>query len=42
MEVTVLGMNGPFPAAGGATSGYLVCGKTTRVAMDLGDRKSVV
>lgn len=36
MEVTVLGMNGPFPAAGGATSGYLVCGKATRMAMDLG------
>lgn len=36
MEVTVLGMNGPFPAADGATSGYLVRGKATRVAMDLG------
>ena len=36
MELTVLGMNGPFPAANGATSGYLVSGEKTRVAMDLG------
>ena len=36
MELTVLGMNGPFPAANGATSGYLVRGEKTRVAMDLG------
>lgn len=36
MELTVLGMNGPFPAANGATSGYLVRGEKTRVAMDMG------
>lgn len=36
MELTVLGMNGPFPAANGATSGYLMRGEKTRVAMDMG------
>ena len=36
MELTVLGMNGPFPAANGATSGYLMHGEKTRVAMDTG------
>lgn len=36
MELTVLGMNGPFPAANGATSGYLVSGDKTHMAMDLG------
>ena len=24
MKLTILGMNGPFPAPGGATSGYLL------------------
>ena len=36
MELTVLGMNGPFPASGGATSGYLVSARETRVQLDLG------
>lgn len=36
MELTVLGMNGPFPAANGATSGYLMRGEKTRMAMDMG------
>ena len=36
MELTVLGMNGPFPAAGGATSGYLVSTGETRIQLDLG------
>ena len=36
MELTVLGMNGPFPAPGGATSGYLVSAGETRVQLDLG------
>ena len=36
MELTVLGMNGPFPSAGGATSGYLVSTGETRVQLDLG------
>lgn len=36
MELTVLGMNGPFPSAGGATSGYLVSAGETRVQLDLG------
>ena len=36
MELTVLGMNGPFPAPGGATSGYLLCAGETRIQLDLG------
>ena len=36
MKLTVLGMNGPFPAALGATSGYLLESGSTRVALDLG------
>lgn len=36
MELTVLGMNGPFPAANGATSGYLMRGEKTRMVMDMG------
>lgn len=36
MELTVLGMNGPFPAPGGATSGYLLAEGETRVQLDLG------
>ncbi len=36
MQLTILGMNGPFPAPHGATSGYLVTAGTTALAMDLG------
>ena len=36
MKVTVLGMNGPFPAAGGACSGYLVQAGGTLVQLDMG------
>ena len=36
MELTILGMNGPFPSPGGATSGYLVAAEETRVQLDLG------
>ena len=36
MQLTVLGMNGPFPAPGGATSGYLLTAGETRVQLDLG------
>lgn len=36
MKVTVLGMNGPFPAAGGACSGYLVQAGETLVQLDMG------
>lgn len=36
MQLTILGMNGPFPAPGGATSGYLVAHGDTAIAMDLG------
>lgn len=36
MELTVLGMNGPFPAPGGATSGYLLSAGETRIQLDLG------
>ena len=36
MELTVLGMNGPFPAPGGATSGYLLSVGDTRIQLDLG------
>lgn len=36
MKLTILGMNGPFPAPGGATSGYLVTDADTAVALDLG------
>ena len=36
MELTVLGMNGPFPAPGGATSGYLLAEGETRIQLDLG------
>ncbi len=36
MRLTILGMNGPFPAAGGATSGYLLqCGEAS-IALDMG------
>lgn len=36
MRLTILGMNGPFPAPGGATSGYLLTSGETRVCLDLG------
>lgn len=36
MKLTILGMNGPFPAPNGATSGYLVTSADTTIAMDLG------
>lgn len=36
MKVTVLGMNGPFPAAGGACSGYLVQAGDTLIQLDMG------
>ena len=36
MRLTILGMNGPFPAPGGATSGYLLCGKSATIGLDLG------
>lgn len=36
MKLMILGMNGPFPAAGGACSGYLVSHGETRVQFDMG------
>lgn len=36
MRLTILGMNGPFPAPGGATSGYLLTADDTAIALDLG------
>ena len=36
MKLTILGMNGPFPAAGGCTSGYLVSAGEAIIALDLG------
>ena len=36
MKLTILGMNGPFPAAGGCTSGYLVTAGDAAIAIDLG------
>lgn len=36
MYLTILGMNGPYPAAGSATSGYFVRSEKTRVVLDLG------
>lgn len=36
MEITVLGCNGPFPAEGGATSGYLMRAGKTSIAFDMG------
>lgn len=36
MKLTILGMNGPFPAPGGATSGYLVTSQHAAIALDLG------
>ena len=36
MKLTILGQNGPFPAAGGACSGYLVASDRTLLGMDMG------
>lgn len=36
MKLTVLGMYGPYPPAGGATSGYLLQGGGTNVLLDCG------
>ena len=36
MRMTILGMNGPYPAPGGATSGYLLAAGESRIALDLG------
>ena len=36
MRLTILGMNGPFPAPGGATSGYFLSAGDTSVALDMG------
>lgn len=36
MELTILGMNGPYPAANGACSGYFVTAGDTRLQLDLG------
>ncbi len=36
MKLTILGMNGPFPAPGGATSGYLVTSGETALMLDIG------
>jgi len=36
MRLTILGMNGPFPAPGGATSGYFLAAGETSIALDMG------
>lgn len=36
VRLTILGMNGPFPAAQGATSGYLLTTETACLCFDLG------
>lgn len=36
MRLTILGMNGPFPAPGGATSGYFLAAGENHIAIDLG------
>lgn len=36
MKLICLGINGPYPAPGGATSGYLVIHGNTRLQMDMG------
>ena len=36
MKITILGNNGPFPAAGGACSSYLIEHDETKIAFDLG------
>ena len=36
MRLTILGMNGPFPAPGGATSGYFLAAGESCIALDMG------
>ena len=36
MRLTILGMNGPFPAPGGATSGYFLQAGESHIALDMG------
>lgn len=36
MRLTILGMNGPFPAPGGATSGYCLAAGEANLCFDLG------
>ena len=36
MRLTILGMNGPYPAPGGATSGYLLAAGESRIVLDMG------
>ena len=36
MKLTILGMNGPYPAPGGACSGYLLDTGTEKLQLDLG------
>ncbi len=36
MRLTILGMNGPFPAPGGATSGYFLSVGEANIGLDLG------
>ncbi len=36
MRLTILGMNGPFPAPGGATSGYFLSAGQADLCLDLG------
>ncbi len=36
MKLTILGNNGPFPAPGGATSGYLLTAGNTSLMLDMG------
>ena len=36
MRLTILGMNGPFPAPGGATSGYFLQAGESSIALDMG------
>jgi ribonuclease BN (tRNA processing enzyme) len=36
MRLTILGMNGPFPAPGGATSGYFLAAGESYTALDMG------
>ena len=36
MRLTILGMNGPFPAPGGATSGYYLSAGEHAMALDMG------
>jgi ribonuclease BN (tRNA processing enzyme) len=37
MKLTILGNNGPFPAAGGACSGYLVRSESVNIMIDCGN-----